>query len=196
MLGAHLNFSAYGFWLPNDPRGSCTHQVWAKSLRSFGPARHVDSRESVAANPHDRALRLAAKHHLKYPPVRFTKTQIDVIGEGFSQTVAQLHLTVFACSILPEHVHLVSAAHARDPDALIGFLKRSGTRELTARGLHPLATLRDGRGRVPSPWAEEGWAVFLDTVEQMRQAIEYVQRNPEKEGLPRQQWSFVVPFVE
>jgi len=150
----------------------------------------------VAASPHDRALRLAAKRHLKYPPVRFTKTQVDAIAEGFSQTAVQLPLTVFACAILPEHVHLVTAAHARDPDVLIGFLKRAGTRELTSRGLHSLAGFRDARGRVASPWAEEGWAVFLDTVEQMREAIEYVERNPEKEGLPPQQWSFVVPFIE
>ncbi len=196
MLGAHLNCSAYGFWLPNDPRGSCSGRLWAKHLRPFGPARQVTTRESVAASPHDRVLRLAAKRHLKYPPVRFTRTQIDAIGEGFSQIVVQLQLTVFACAILPEHVHLVTAAHARDPETLIGFLKRSGTRELTARGLHPVAGFRDTRGRVPSPWAEEGWPVFLDTVEQMRQAIEYVERNLEKEGLPRQQWSFVVPFID
>jgi REP element-mobilizing transposase RayT len=156
---------------------------------------HVDTRESLAATAHDGVLRLEAKHHLKYPPVRFTRAQIDVIGEGVSQTVAQLQLVVFACAIMPEHVHLVTAAHARDPDVLIGFLKRSGTRELAAHGSHPLAAFRDARGRVPSPWAEEGWPVFLDTVEQMCQAIEYVQQNPEKEGLPQQHWSFVVPFV-
>jgi REP element-mobilizing transposase RayT len=150
----------------------------------------------VAATPHDRASRLAAKHRLKFPPVRFTRTQIDVVGEGFSQTVVQLQLTVFACAILPEHVHLVTVAHARDPGVLIGFLKRSATRELTSRGVHPLAAFRDARGRFPSPWAEEGWPVFLDTAEQIRQAIEYVERNPEKEGVPRQHWSFVVPFMD
>ena len=50
-------------------------------------------------------------------------------------------------------------------------------------------------GRLPSPWAERGWKVMLFTVEQMRAAIRYVEENPVRAGVRRQQWAFVVPYV-
>lgn len=42
-------------------------------------------------------------------------------------------------------------------------------------------------GSVPSPWAAHGWVVFLNAVEHIRRAIRYVEENPRKAGLPRQQ---------
>jgi len=38
------------------------------------------------------------------------------------------------------------------------------------------------------------WKVFLDTLSDVQRAIRYVEENPLREGLPRQWWSFVVPF--
>ena len=34
----HAIFGAYGFWLPNDPRGSWTTFVGSWELNPFGPA--------------------------------------------------------------------------------------------------------------------------------------------------------------
>ena len=38
VLAYHLILTAYGFWLPNDPRGSWSDFVRAWELRRFGPA--------------------------------------------------------------------------------------------------------------------------------------------------------------
>jgi hypothetical protein len=43
-------------------------------------------------------------------------------------------------------------------------------------------------------WTKNGWKVFLDTPDEVRQRIGYVRGNPLKEGLPRQEWPFVVPY--
>ena len=43
-------------------------------------------------------------------------------------------------------------------------------------------------------WGEYGWNVFLDSEQDVRRAIQYVEQNPPKEHKPRQRWSFVVPF--
>jgi hypothetical protein len=67
VLGYHLIITAYGFWLPNDPRGSWSDFVGAWELLRFGPATKTDSRQSVASRPHDRQSRLEAKNALKYP---------------------------------------------------------------------------------------------------------------------------------
>ncbi len=43
-------------------------------------------------------------------------------------------------------------------------------------------------------WGTGRWKV-LDTPDEVRRAIRYVESNPLKEGKPRQSWSFVAPFV-
>ena len=48
LLGFHVILSAYGFWLPNDPRGSWSDFVWAWDLFRYGPATKVETRSSVA----------------------------------------------------------------------------------------------------------------------------------------------------
>lgn len=58
VLGYHVCFGAYGFWLPNDPRGSGSSHVWADHLKPFGPATGLDDRSrSVARKDHDRQRR-------------------------------------------------------------------------------------------------------------------------------------------
>jgi len=66
-LGSHIILSAYGFWLPNDPRGSWSDFVGAYELYRFGCATKMTSRLSVAGALHDAKARLAAKKALKYP---------------------------------------------------------------------------------------------------------------------------------
>ena len=46
--GYHVIFSTYGFWLPNDPRGSGSDVVRNKQLRKFGKATKVTTQQSVA----------------------------------------------------------------------------------------------------------------------------------------------------
>ncbi len=190
----HTIFGAYGFWLPNDPRGSWSTHVWAKHLRQFGTATKVTTSRSLANASHDRKRRLDAKRSLKYPAVRFDDAQIGAIGDGFDTTVEQLGLQIFACAIMTDHVHLVIDRHNKSIEFIAGFLKRSASRALSRAGCHPFATRSEPNGRLPSPWVEGGWNVFLDTDDEIRQRIDYTNDNPVKARLPRQQWPFVVPF--
>jgi len=54
VLGYHLILSAYGFWLPNEPRGSWSDFVRSWELALYGQATKVDTRRSVANRPYDR----------------------------------------------------------------------------------------------------------------------------------------------
>src|SRR5262245_48761259 len=74
-LGYHLTFGASGFWLPNDPRGSWSNFVGSWELFRLGPAARVQTRTSLARQPHDRDARLDAKHALKLPAVKFAGVQ-------------------------------------------------------------------------------------------------------------------------
>ncbi|HTK74999.1 MAG TPA: hypothetical protein VL371_07040 [Gemmataceae bacterium] len=195
VLAYHLVFSAYGHWLPNDPRGSGSTYVGSKDLLRFGRATHLDDRSrSVARRPHDQQLRQAAKQALKRPQVLFTGIQARAIGRGFANYVERHGLTVWACSILQAHVHMVVARFRLNAEPLVQQLKSAATRRLLKEELHPFqqdATIADA---MPSCWAERLWKVYLDTEVAILREIRYVEENPEKDGKSRQKWSFVRPY--
>jgi len=194
ILGYHVVLSAYGFWLPNDPRGSWSRFVGSARLLPHGRATKVETHASVAGRPHDGRARLAAKSALLRPPVRFTGLQARAVARGFAALVREAGPTVWACAILPEHTHLVLAAHRYAVDQVANLLKGAATRWLLQEGRHPFHDRPLRAGRVPSPWARGVWKVFLHTPDDVRRAIRYVQDNPAREGLAPQRWSFVRPY--
>jgi REP element-mobilizing transposase RayT len=190
----HVIFSTYGFWLPNDPRGSWSDFVGAWELLRFGNATKTTERRSLAWDPHDVALRLAAKQSLKYPPVEFTGLQARAVGRGFHQFAKTNGLTIWACAILPQHVHMVIARHHYPVEQIVNLLKGDATRQLKKENLHPLAQYQPAEGKLPKCWGRGEWKVFIDNEPQIRAAIRYVEQNPLKENKPLQRWPFVVPF--
>jgi REP element-mobilizing transposase RayT len=188
---SHVIFCAYGFWLPNDPRGSWSDFVGSWELLRFGRATKTDARRSLAWDAHNRAARLAAKGALQYPPVQFTGLQARAIGRAFATLQAKAGLTIRACAILPEHVHMVIDRHGYSVEQIVNLLKGAATRELLAEGMHPFAAQRDASGRPPKAWGRGLWKVFLDSPAGIGRAVRYVEDNPEKEHLPRQRWGFV-----
>jgi REP-associated tyrosine transposase len=194
VLGSHVVLCAYGFWLPNDPRGSWSDFVGSWELLRFGRATKTTTRTSVAGTPHDQEARLAAKQRLRCPAVHFTGVQARAIGWAFGETIRKTGLRVWACSILPDHMHLVVGRHRWSVQQIANRLKGDTTRRLVREGIHPLAALPTRTGRMPKMWASKQWKVFLDCPEGIRRAIRYVDRNPAKEGKPLQRWPFVASF--
>jgi REP element-mobilizing transposase RayT len=196
VLAYHVVFCMRGFWLPNDPRGSGSTEVRFEPLRKFGPATKLETRQSVAGIPHDRAKRKAAKREMVLPEVILDGKQAQSIGRGFAEQTAKSGYRIHACTIMPAHVHMVIARHIYAVEQVVRLLRQAGTRRLLADGRHPFADLRGKVGRLPSVWAQDQWKVFLFDAEQIRNRIEYVEQNPIKEGKPAQGWKFVCPFDE
>ena len=194
VIAYHAVFSTYGFWLPNDPRGSNSAEVRADNIKPFGPATLVTTtRRSVANRPHNRAERLAAKKALVRPEVVLNGHQALSIAAGFGKQVAKSGYRVYACSILPQHVHLVIGRHSYSIEQVVRLLRQAATVQLEADGLHPFERLRNGR--LPSVWGQDFRKVFLFTPEDVRDRIEYVRLNPLREGKRIQHWPFVIPYV-
>ena len=187
----HLIMTAYGFWLPNDPRGSWSDFVGLWELCKFGPATKVSGKRSYAHDPHDVELRRAAKQALKYPPVRFDAAQRDAIAEGFARATGESGYLVHACCTGHDHAHLVTTRHERTIEEVAKHAKSRATMALTRAGLHPLNAHRTRQNTIPTPWAEGIWSVFINDVEQLRAAIAYVERHPMKEGLAPQRYPFI-----
>jgi REP-associated tyrosine transposase len=192
LIAYHVIMSAYGFWLPNDPRGSWSDTI--RKLLCFGPATKVRNNEFVAHVPHNRRLREAAKEVLDYPPVSFTDEQIGVIGKGFAQFVEKSGVTFWAVSILDDHVHAIYMRHRYKSEMVNNLLKGELTKSLVEWDVHPFRShVRSGE-RPPPCWGRKWWTVYIDNLDHLQQAIPYVEDNPLKDGRPRQKWDFVVPY--
>lgn len=183
----HLILSCYGFWLPNDPRGSWSEEVRRYELLRFGPATKVNTRRSIAGIKHDYVLRNAAKAALKYPPVAFNGRQARAVARGFSDVCNTNKYQVHACVLMPDHTHLVIARHPiHSIEQIARRLKAKGTQHLNQEEL----------GFDRTPWAKGQWKVFLNTHRDVRRAVRYVERNPVKAGLKPQTWRFVTPYMD
>jgi REP element-mobilizing transposase RayT len=187
--------AAYGFWLPNDPRGSWSDFVGAWELFRYGPATKTSERQSVAHRPHNIAARVAAKTTLKRAAVQFSGIQARAVGRRFDDYSCSSALKVLACAILPDHVHLVLARHRLTAEQLVIQLKGAATRYLISEGIHPFQYSPTRNGVRPKCFARGEWKVFLNDEEAILRAIGYVNANPEKERLPPQRWPFVHAYV-
>jgi hypothetical protein len=105
IVGYHVIFGAYGFWLPNDPRGSWSDFVGSWELRRYGSATKTNERRSLAHRKHDRSQRLAAKQALQRPAVQFTGVQARAVGRGFASYVERANLLVWAICRMKEADH-------------------------------------------------------------------------------------------
>src|SRR5258708_34578914 len=149
VLASHVIFTAYGFWLPNDPRGSWSDFVGSWELFRHGRAPKTSETVSVAHRPHDQAERLAAKQALKRPAVAFTGIQARAVGRSFAQYAARSGLQIHACAILPDHIHLVQARHRLTVESLVIQLKGDATQCLLRENLHPFGAIK-GKNLRPS----------------------------------------------
>jgi REP element-mobilizing transposase RayT len=186
IIAYHGIFCAYGFWLPNDPRGSWSDFVASWDLFRYGGATKVDTRRSVAGVPHDNHVRMAAKQALRFPAVVWTEQQMLAISQGFQRAIEESQYQVCACAILPEHVHLVVLRHERKVERIVGHLKTRATQQLMKADLWPHADR--------PVWAEGCWKVFINDEAHLAKAIVYAENNPVKEGRDAQRWPFVTPW--
>jgi len=193
--GFHVIFTTYGFWLPNDQRGSGSDFVRCAALTKFGPPNPVATRQSVAHRPFEPEIRKAAQASLRYPPVRFNGVQARCVGLGFERELSQYGGTIYACAILPDHVHLVLGPHRYDIRRFVARLRGAATKTLREDGLHPLAEFVQEDGSLPSPWSRLPWIVYLWKDRDVLRSIQYIENNPLKSGFPKQKWAFVRSYL-
>ena len=181
-IAYHLIFGCYGFWLPNDPRGSWSRYVGSRSLHQFGPATKVNTTHSLAKNRHDHKQRLAAKQKMIHPPIQLSGIQARSVALGIAHAIKDSDYHIYAFCVMPDHVHTVVRTHDHPPRQIMTHMKGRATQRLKADGLSP---------KSPHIWSRNGWSVFLDKEKDVFRAIEYVNQNPIEAGLPPQNWSFV-----
>ena len=190
--GYHVVFGTYGYWLPNDMRGSLSKFIAATELRHHCPPPRKNSDASFSVEQVN--WQRIAKQKLRYPEVFLDGHQALAVADGFVNAIKKSQLKMWACSILPQHVHLVLARHRFKVEYIVGLLKGEATKSLRLANIHPLSSFADGRGKIPTPRNVKSYHGFLESEQEIDDAIAYVDENPVKEGKKRQAWAFVLPF--
>ena len=184
IAGYHLVWTAYGWWLPNDPRGSSSHEIRCAEIVGLGELHHGRKKVQPAAgdirNFYEAALRI-----LKHPLLKFTDEEILQLGNEFAEVVRGSGYTCYACAIMPDHVHVLIRKHRDKAERMIERFQDASREVLIARGRrsaeHPV------RGN-------PGWKVYLDTRQEIQRVVKYIDDNPIKARHPAQSWSFVTLY--
>lgn len=178
IIAYHVIFTTYGTWLPNDPRGSFSTEIYNTELSSLGEIKYGRQ----APQPHKRVLKTywaTARSQLSRKPFFIDDATRPVVAGGFNEVVRRLSLTVPACAIMNDHVHILVMRSKYKIEYIVGQLKGAAT--------HALKLTR-------TPWARGCWKVFVDDEETLYAATRYIERNPINGGLTAQRWDFVKPL--
>ena len=184
VLGYHLIYVAYGWWLPNDLRGSTSKTIASDVIAELGEL-HYGRKKVQPASRDIRAFYEQAKRVLKFPLLTFAPAEMDAIARAFGDVIRAQRYACYACAILRDHVHLVIRKHRHLAEQMIANLQAASRDAVLAEGLrppdHPV-------------WGGPGWKVFLDGTDDFRRTIPYVEENPLKAGTPRQAYEFVTGY--
>lgn len=184
VIAHHILWTLYGWWLPNDPRGSTSRTIRNDLIAELGEL-HFGRKRAQPAGRDVRAFYAQAAVHLQHPLLSFQPAELPAVAEAIGDAVDELGLTCFAFAVMPDHVHLVVRKHRLLAEEMIERVQSLSRERLVARGLreatHPV-------------WTRGGWKVFLDHPEEVWRTIGYVEKNPLALGLPVQKWEFVTPY--
>ena len=184
IIAHHLIWMAYGWWLPNDLRGSSSHTIACDIIAELGQLHHGRKKlQPCAADI--RAFYDLAALALQHELLTFDEDQRNTIAAVFSQIVSAQTYTCYACAIMPDHIHLLIRKHKHQAEEMIENLQEASRLRLRMSG-----------DRIPDHpiWGGPGWKVFLDYPNDVRRTIAYIKANPGKMGLAVQDWPFVQPY--
>ena len=184
MIAHHLIWTAYGTWLPNDPRGSNSHTIRKDVLAELGEI-HLGRKKVQPTGKEIRDFYEKAIPLLKNPVLTFDEAARTIVACAIAHVIEREKLTCWACAVMPDHAHILIRKHKLLAEEMIELFQSESASRL--RGIsgwpadHPV-------------WGGEGWKVFLDHPDEVKRTIGYIERNPEPYRLPRQFHPFVKPY--
>jgi REP element-mobilizing transposase RayT len=184
VLAHHLIWVAYGWWLPNDPRGSMSIFIASDLIAELGELHH-GRKKLQPASREIRAFYERAPGVLKFPLLRFAPEEMHAVIISFADVISRCGYTSYACAVLPDHVHLCIRKHRDRAEGMIDHFQSASRDAVRNSGVrasnHPV-------------WGGRGWKVFLDSVEDIERTIIYIEKNPTKLGMAPQMFPFVTAY--
>jgi REP element-mobilizing transposase RayT len=184
VIAYHLVWMGYGWWLPNDPRGSMSTYVKQDVLKELGQL-HYGRKLLQPRSWEIRAYLQRSEALLAFPRLTFGNAEVNCIARAFASAIERFKYTCYACAIMPDHIHILIRKHKHKFEEMVRNLQRESHLLLRDKGFvdmeHPI-------------WGGHGWGVFLDHPDDIWRTIPYIEQNPVKIGLPEQQYNFVKPY--
>lgn len=164
--GYFLTWHTYGTWLHGDGAGSVD-----KDHNQFGAPRLTADRPRL-----DRALA-----SLRHPPVVLGHTARLLVDAVIREHCARRSWTLAALAVRSNHVHVVVAGVAREPELIVKQLKEWGTRKLRSHSIVGPNSLA---------WADHASTIYLYESGSLARATRYVltMQDEPPEGHGRPEW--------
>lgn len=178
IIAYHAIFTTYGTWLPNDPRGSYSKEIYNDQLRMLGRIKY-GRQDPIPAKERLMKFWTTAAPRLSRPPFFFDDHYRSIVAIAFSSVVQRLGIKVPACAIMNDHVHILILRSNYRIEYLVNQLKGAATNALKLKS---------------TPWTRGCWKVFITDTESLLAAVKYIQANPACAGLAPQYWDFVLPL--
>lgn len=184
VIAYHLIWTGYGWWLPNDPRGSMSRSIASDVIAELGEL-HYGRKRIQPCSREIREFYEQAANVLKHDLLEFDEQARACVAEAFADCIRANGYTCYACAVMRDHEHLVIRKHKHLAEEMIHNFQKYSAELLRARGLRPLDH---------PVWGGPGWKVFLDTPDDIRRTIPYVEHNPPKARMPKQEYAFLTPY--
>jgi REP element-mobilizing transposase RayT len=181
VIAYHLIWTAYGCWLPNDPRGSGSTTIRKDILAQLGELHQGRKRVQPAASVVRRFYQQAPAL-LRHALLTFSQEERLHLGHAFAEVIAAQRYTCYACVLMPDHVHVLLRKHKHSAETMIETLKQGSRAHLIKERFRSADHLT---------WTEGGWKVFLEHPDEVRRTIPYIEENPLPLGEAVQTWPFV-----
>ncbi|MSQ93832.1 MAG: hypothetical protein EXR98_04665 [Gemmataceae bacterium] len=125
VAGYHLIWTVYGYWLPNDPRGSTSTEVRVEPIAALGE-HHFGRKKNQPSSKELRAFLKNAHDTLAHNVYPFDEDDIAMIGKAFGACAVEWEYVCHACAVMPDHVHLLIRRHRdRAEDVIAKFQERA-----------------------------------------------------------------------
>jgi len=184
VIAHHIIWTGYGWWLPNDPRGSTSTWVGGDLIKDLGEL-HFGRREIQPAGWEIRKFYSRAIEVLKHRQLTFQEEHRQILAKSFQEVIERENYTCYAWVIMPDHIHGLIRKHKDTAEEMIKKFQDHSRLRLSSFSPryqdHPV-------------WAQGGWKVFLDSPEDIRRTMKYINDNPLKLRLPVQNWPFVKEY--
>lgn len=184
VIAHHIMWTLYGWWLPNDPRGSTSRVIRQDVLAELGELhfgrKHVQPPRSEVRGFYEEAVDV-----LKHPLLKFNPDELCIVGAALGSAIAEYGYTCYAAAVMPDHVHLMMRKHRDLAEEMIQKIQSLSRKRLKEAGLRPTDH---------PTWTRGGWKVFLEHPQEVWRTIKYIHNNPLKIGLPAQTWPFVKSY--
>src|ERR1051326_8608048 len=133
VIGHHLIWTAYGWWLPNDPRGSSSREIRVERIAELGEL-HFGRKPVQPSSRQLQQFFQQAHDLLKHEALEFSAEERAIIGKALGEVIRERGYTCYACAAMPDHVHVLIRRHRDTAEVMLELFQEKSREEMITAG--------------------------------------------------------------